>query len=207
MSECLSGGHAVHDVPRQTPLDKVLGFVRDVAPVPRRVDDLRPPRFLLQLVRVLREEGRPTAEHGVEDDAEGPHVGRPTAAPAVEQLGRAIPGATGVAGDVVERIGGDARGEAEIGEGKVVKVAVDGAVEDVLGLDVAVDDAACVKVGDSREEGASGSPGVGFAEVVALDLSTTSAAGRAKGRTLAQCDRRAPCPRAARRRDSSACAS
>mmetsp|Transcript_17041 Transcript_17041/g.47972 ORF Transcript_17041/g.47972 Transcript_17041/m.47972 type:complete len:306 (-) Transcript_17041:948-1865(-) len=146
--EGLLGGHAGGRVPDEEATNKVLRGLGDAVPVLRREVVLRDHDLLEKLLDVLRVKGREAGQEDVRDDADAPHV-HLTAVEVVRQdlRGDVARGATG---------GLHAYGGVEhLGEAKVRKLELQGPLaleKDVLGLDVAVDDAHVVQIGDGTDD-------------------------------------------------------
>lgn len=158
----LVGGDALVLVNGEAAPDKVLCGRGDAAPVLDRGEAVVGVEDGLHLLEVgVAVEGGVAAEQEVGDDANGPEVDGLAVARLLEDLGGHVAGGAAGGGEHVELLlVHDAR-EAKVGN-EQVGVVLGRAEEQVLGLEVAVDDAVVVQVGDGRERRADEVGGVGF---------------------------------------------
>jgi hypothetical protein len=130
-------------------VDKVLGILADILPIPLVEDHRGAVAFLQEVGEVLAPERRVAAEQGVRNDTHGPHVDRLAVALAVHDLG----------GSVAERarhglqgllLASQRLGNTKVGEDEV-RVGVFGDVDEVLGFQISVDNVVVVQVVNSGE--------------------------------------------------------
>jgi hypothetical protein len=142
----LRGRQALVRVDDEDPLDEVLCRGGDDVPLLRVHGELPGPDLVEEDVLVLVGKGRVAAEEDVEDDAERPHVALgPVLGTRRDHLRRNVAGRPARRAHHLVGAGEDL-GEAHVRklDGGVVVLALE---EDVLGLEVAVDDALGVRVG------------------------------------------------------------
>lgn len=146
--------HAPRRVDGQAALDKVLGRVRDAAPVVDGGEAVVGVEDGLHLLKVaVAVEGGVAAQQKVRDDAQGPNVDGLAVARLLEDLGGHVAGGAARRRQHVELFLVHDAGQAKVGD-EEVGVVFGGAEQQVFGLEVAVDDAVVVEVGDGGEGGA-----------------------------------------------------